>query len=123
MFRVRALLLALAVATAAPVTSCGGATVELTDRTVTVACGACVFHMPDAAGCYWAAEIDGKYHWVQGVEPQDATDGHAADGMCTMPRQAVVDGRIESDRLVVTSWELLPATNVPATPAGHGHAH
>jgi len=103
--------------------ACAANAVELTDRTVTVACGGCVFHMPDAAGCYWAAEIDGQHYWVQGVDPQGPDEGHAADGMCMMPRQAIVDGRIEHGRLVATSWELLPATDVPATPPGHGHSH
>ena len=89
---------------------------------MTVACGACVFHMPDARGCYWAAEVDGTYYWVQGVDPQPADEGHAPDGMCSMARQAVVGGRLEGDRLIATSWELLPATVVPGSVAP-SHAH
>lgn len=120
---IRALALVVALSNVgAFATACGGPVVELTDRTVKVACGACVFHMPGAAGCYWAAEVDGTHYWVQGVEPQGPAEGHAPDGMCSMPRDAVVDGRLEGDRLVVTSWELLPAADVPAS-SGHAHHH
>ena len=81
--------------------------VQVPERTVTVACGMCVFHQEPAAGCYWAAEIDGEFYAVNGRTPPDH-DAHGPGGMCTMPRQAVVAGELRGGQLFATRFDLLP---------------
>jgi hypothetical protein len=87
----------------------------LVNRTVTVACARCVFHLPGVQGCPWAVEIEGKHYFVQGAIPLNY-DSHARDGICNMPRKAVVDGVIRGERFVASRLQLLPAENVPEHP-------
>lgn len=100
------------------VVACDGTAVRtLDDETVTVACGSCVFEMPEVEGCPWAAEVDGRYVLVQGKVPGPEThDGHAPDGMCNMARKATVSGELRKDALVVSKMELLPAESTPEQP-------
>lgn len=88
---------------------------EVRGAVVTAACARCQFHMVDTPDCPWAVEIEGKRYLVQGPVPEDHSK-HSPDGICNMPREAVVDGRIKDDRFIATRLELLPAKNVPATP-------
>jgi len=88
---------------------------RIENRTVTVACARCVFHMPDVQGCPLAVEIDHKHYFVRGSVPM-GLDAHAPDGTCNMPRKAVVDGEIHGDGFVATRLDMLPAENVPAHP-------
>lgn len=86
------------------------------NREVTTACGRCVFGMAEATvGCPWAVEIDGRRYMVQGRVPE-AHENHAPDGICNMPRRALVDGRIRGNRFIASRFELKPARNVPAKP-------
>lgn len=90
--------------------------VTITDREVTVACGRCVFAMEEAkVGCPWAVELDGKRYIIQGEVPQDHVN-HAPDGICNMPRRAIVSGRVRGDRFISTKLELKPAQDVPTAP-------
>lgn len=82
---------------------------------ITVGCGRCMFHMPDAQGCPIAAEIEGEHYLIQGRVPE-GHQNHAADGICNMTRQALVDGVIRDGKLITSRIELLPAQNVPTTP-------
>jgi hypothetical protein len=88
---------------------------RLEGRTLEVACGRCIFHMPQAQGCPWAAELDGKHYLLQGAVPQ-AHHSHAPDGICNVSRRAVVDGVLRNGKLIVSRMELLPATDVPSAP-------
>lgn len=89
---------------------------KVTDREVTVACGRCVFAMEEAkVGCPWAVELDGKHYIIQGQVPQDHMS-HAPDGICNMPRRAIVSGQVRGDRFVATKVQLKPAEAVPSTP-------
>lgn len=75
---------------------------ELHGETVTAGCGLCIFGMKGVNSCKLAIEVDGKHYLVRGSRLDDHGDAHAADGMCNVSRQAVVDGRIEDDVAVVT---------------------
>jgi hypothetical protein len=115
---VRVLLAVFSVLFLAIAPACDGDKVRtLEDETLTVACGGCVFEMEEAKGCPWAAQVDGKYYFVLGNVPGPEThDSHAPDGMCNMPRKAVVSGELRKDNLVVSKMELIPAENVPEKP-------
>ena len=93
------------------------------DRLVGAACGTCVFHMPDVKGCFWAVEIDGAFYPAAGVvPPDDARTAHAPDGMCSVERKAIVDGRITPDgRFVATRFDLLPFDGTGRQGADHSH--
>ena len=81
---------------------------DVAAETLTVACGRCVFGM-DVEGCPWAAKVDGQFFLVKGAVPSDDQhDAHAKDGMCNVPRKAVVRGRLENGVLTVTEMRLLP---------------
>jgi hypothetical protein len=45
---------------------------------------------------------------VDGAKMSDHGNAHAADGMCSMVRQATVQGSVENGRFVATSFSLLP---------------
>ena len=95
----------------------------LKGETITVGCGSCMFHMPEAQGCPFAAEIDGKHYLIQGRVPEDH-DRHAHGGICTTTRKAVVDGVIRGDKLITTRLDLKPEDNLPqgpAVPLDHSH--
>lgn len=98
--------------------------VDVSERTVTAACGMCVFHQTPALGCYWAVEIDGAYYAVAGPTPPDH-DAHGPGGMCTTARQAVVAGELRGAQLVATKFELLPLdpAAVPAADGLQKHTH
>ena len=68
----------------------------LTNETVDVGCGACIYNMPGVSGCPLAIKIDGKPYLVEGATwpNHDYCDRH-----CT----AVVSGRLEGDTFIATS--------------------
>jgi hypothetical protein len=98
--------------------------VEVPEQTLTAACGMCIFKQPPVAGCYWAIEYEGSYYAVNGPVPKDH-DSHGPEGMCTMPRRAVVAGTIRGEQIFATKFELLPAdpSLTPAVAPAHDHAH
>jgi hypothetical protein len=71
--------------------------------------------MPEAEGCPWAAELDGRPYLMQGAVPQQHAS-HAPDGICNTTRKAVVDGVLRDGKLIVSRVELLPADHVPSKP-------
>ncbi len=75
---------------------------------VEASCGECLFEL-EGDGCDLAVRIDGKAYFVDGTELNDHGDAHADDGFCNAVRQARVQGSIENDRFVATSFELLPS--------------
>jgi hypothetical protein len=90
-------------------------TVVLTGETVDVACGMCIYQMPNSNGCYWAADINGQHYVVQGNLPK-AHENHAPDGMCNMPREAVIDGTIEGNQIFAKRFTLVAPEKVPQKP-------
>jgi len=88
--------------------------IVLTQQTITVGCGRCIFGMEDVEGCPWAAEIDGIHYLMSGALPDH--DSHESDGICNMKREAVVDGEIRGNRLLVSKMVLTPAEVIPNTP-------
>jgi hypothetical protein len=97
---------------------------EIPEQTLTVACGGCIFKQGMEHGCYWSAEVDGQYYAVNGPVPKDH-DSHGPEGMCTLPRHAVVAGEIRGDQLFASKFDLLPVTDAEraAHPAPAAHRH
>ena len=73
---------------------------------VEAACGECQFGLA-GNGCDLAVRIDGKAYFVDGTGIDDHGDAHSDDGFCNAVRQASVQGHVENDRFVATSFELL----------------
>lgn len=96
-----------------------GITVEA--RTVETACARCVYEQ-DVPGCPWAVTLDGERYMVSGVIPK-GHNGHAPDGMCNVPRTAVVDGHIRDGVLVTTRFELEPFDGELPDGPTHEHDH
>ena len=74
---------------------------------VEASCGQCQFGL-SGSGCDLAVRIDGKAYYVDGTAIDEHGDAHAADGFCNAVRPARVNGRVEDDRFVATSFELGP---------------
>jgi hypothetical protein len=74
-------------------------------RTVEAGCSLCVFHMPGESNCRLAVRIDGRPLLVEGSSIDDHGDAHAAEGLCSQVRAAVVDGRIRDGRFVASRIE------------------
>lgn len=73
----------------------------ITDQTVEAACGACIFKMPGVTGCPLAIKIDGKAYLVEGAKWPN-------HDYCDRNCQAVVSGRIEGGKFIVTKFEAKP---------------
>jgi hypothetical protein len=97
--------------------------IQLEEQIIEVACAHCVFEMPgqEQSGCAWAAHVDGEHYLLSGPVPVDHSK-HEPEGICSMPRQARVDGYVHGEYFVATEFELLPAENVPEK-AAHDHEH
>ena len=99
---------------------CGSAPDRVvTNEVVDVACGTCIYKMPEGRGCYWAITLDGQHYAMAGVEPADH-DPHGPDGMCNMGRKARITGELRGQNFIASAFELLPAEGVPAAPE-HDH--
>ncbi|MBX3734536.1 MAG: hypothetical protein KF791_18320 [Verrucomicrobiae bacterium] len=61
-------------------------------------------------GCDLAIRFDGHEYYVDGVNENSLGDAHAADGICSMIRQARVTGEVQKGRFVATTFEPLPMT-------------
>ena len=66
-------------------------------RSLEVGCGMCIYDMEGMGGCELAAKVDGKTVLVTGVD----VDLHDED-LCSAPKNAMVTGTVEGDKLVVT---------------------
>jgi hypothetical protein len=90
-------------------------TQKIEGRELTIACGMCIFEMPGAENCPFAADVDGKYYIMRGALPRDHLS-HAAEGICNMPRRAIVHGEIRGELLHVSEMQMLDAQGVPEQP-------
>lgn len=96
---------------------------RISGRTVPVACAMCIFEMPGVRGCLWAVQIDDQYYLAEGNLPKNH-DAHGPEGMCTMEREAVVDGTLVHGKFIATRFDLRPVGSVPGrrrTPTPHRH--
>ena len=82
------------------------------NQVLDVACGPCIYRLPDGVGCYWAVELDGEHYPVAGELPKDH-DNHGPVGMCNMKRQARITGELRGDNFIASSFELIDPTDVP----------
>lgn len=93
---------------------------------VTAACGLCIFAKPSTHGCYWSIEWEGEHYPVHGPTPSNEEhDAHGPEGMCTMPRQAMVSGHIRKGKFYADAFDLLPVDpNAPKLDIPvHDHEH
>lgn len=72
-------------------------------QTAEAGCGSCIFKMPGVKGCKLAVKVEGKAYLVKGANIK----AHKA-GLCSGSKQAKLEGKVEGDAFVVTSFELLP---------------
>ncbi len=75
---------------------------------VEASCGQCQFGLP-GEGCDLAVRVDGVAYYVDGSAIDDHGDAHAPSGLCNAIRTAMVEGNVEDDRFVATSFALRPA--------------
>lgn len=69
-----------------------------------VGCAACIYEMPGISGCaHLAAKVDGKPMLVECPDMKI----HAA-GLCSAPREALVTGNRQGDKIVASKVELQP---------------
>lgn len=74
---------------------------------VDAACGLCHFGL-SASACQLAVKVDGGAYFVEGVEEIPHEEMHKEGGICMTIRRAKVSGRIDRDKFVALSYELLP---------------
>ena len=89
---------------------------RLQGETVPAACAMCIFKMKGVRACMWAVRIENQYYLAEGNLPKQH-DAHGPDGMCTMEREAVVDGELIHGKFVATRFDLKPAVVVPGQAA------
>ena len=82
----------------------------LKHQTVEASCGQCNFGLK-GGGCDLAIRVDGKSYPVDGTKIDHHGDAHAADGICSVVRQAHVSGEIVNNRFQASEFELLPYEN------------
>jgi len=89
---------------------------RLQGETVQAACAMCIFKMEGVRACLWAVRIENQYYLAEGNLPKQH-DAHGPEGMCTMEREAVVDGELIHGKFVATRFDLKPAVVVPGQAA------
>lgn len=78
----------------------------LENQVVEASCGQCQFGM-GGDGCDLAIRYQGQTWFVEGTSIDDHGDAHSDDGFCNAIRQARVTGKVEGDRFLVESFELV----------------
>jgi hypothetical protein len=111
----KSLLLSIGLCVAALVSGCGEkpaavAAINLAaPTTVEASCGQCQLGLKGKKGCDLAIRHEGTSYFVDGFKITDLEkDNHAADGMCSVVRQAKVTGQTVNGRFAATTFELLP---------------
>ena len=96
---------------------------RISGQTLPVACAMCIFEMEGVRACLWAVEIDKQYYLAEGNLPKNH-DAHGPEGMCTMQREAVVDGELIHGKFIAKRFDLRPVVGVPGqTRAPPAHRH
>lgn len=95
----------------------------ISERTVRVGCAMCIFKMPGLRACLWAVELDDQYYLAEGKLPKNH-DAHGPEGMCTLEREAVVDGELIHGKFIASRFDLKPvAAGTGQTRAPPAHRH
>jgi hypothetical protein len=77
-------------------------------QNVEIACGQCQFDLNSKDGCDLAVKIDGKAYFVEGFNIDDFGDAHDEHtGFCEVVRKGEVVGKIENNKFVASSIELV----------------
>jgi len=76
-------------------------------RSATVGCATCIYHMKHVTGCKLAVKLDGKPYLVDGSGIDDHGNAHASDGLCNAERKAIVDGRLKNGRFAAKRITIL----------------
>ncbi|HEU5075084.1 MAG TPA: DUF6370 family protein [Polyangiaceae bacterium] len=95
---------------------------RISGQTVRVGCAMCIFKMPGVRACLWAVQLDDQYYLAEGALPRNH-DAHGPEGMCTLEREAVVDGELIHGKFVASRFDLKPVAAGPATRAPPAHRH
>lgn len=96
---------------------------RISGQTLPVACAMCIFEMPGVRACLWAVKFENQYYLAEGKLPKNH-DAHGPEGMCTMEREAVVDGELIHGKFIATRFDLKPVVGVPSQKrAPHSHRH
>lgn len=96
---------------------------RLSGETVRAGCAMCIFKMEGVRACLWAVQIGDQYYLAEGKVPKQH-DAHGPEGMCTMEREAVVDGELIHGKFIATRFDLKPAVYVPGqAPRAATHQH
>jgi hypothetical protein len=96
---------------------------RLQGETVRAGCAMCIFKMEGVRACLWAVQIENQYYLAEGKLPKQH-DAHGPEGMCTMEREAVVDGELIHGKFIATRFDLKPALHVPGrAPRASTHQH
>lgn len=96
---------------------------RISGQTLPVGCAMCIFKMPGVRACLWAVEIENQYYLAEGNLPKHH-DAHGPEGMCTLEREAVVDGELIHGKFIATRFDLKPVVAVPGpgrAPPAHRH--
>jgi len=96
---------------------------HLSGQTVKVGCAMCIFKMAGVRACLWAVQIDNQYYLAEGNLPKHH-DAHGPEGMCTLEREAVVDGDLIHGKFIATRFDLKPVVVEPGAkraPPVHQH--
>lgn len=84
----------------------GAPDIQVVDQVVDIACGECQFGM-EGTNCDLAVRVDGQPYFVDGFSIDDFGDAHAADGLCNAIKQARVTGRIEGERFIADTMDVV----------------
>jgi len=107
---------------AAPAPAVPDGATPVATQTVVAGCSMCMFEDKPFTGCFWAVEMGDRRYVVEGdALPQDH-QSHGPEGMCTVKREATVEGWIAGDAFVATRFDLLPfEPGKHPQPAGPAH--
>jgi hypothetical protein len=73
-----------------------------------ISCGQCQFELDSQNGCDLAVRIDGKAYFVEGFKIDDFGDAHDEHtGFCEVIRKGEVVGKIENNKFVASSINLV----------------
>jgi|SaaInlStandDraft_1057018.scaffolds.fasta_scaffold09278_4 hypothetical protein len=99
---------------------CGSSSEPLPSRVLEASCGMCQFSQTEQKGCFINVKLEKKSFPVVGAPKLTMEEMHQPGGYCVTVRKVRVSGKVEHDRFMAFSWELLPMKeSTPALPAGH----
>lgn len=77
-------------------------------QVVEISCGQCQFELDSKNGCDLAVRINNKSYFVDGFGIDDFGDAHdLKKGFCNVIRKGKISGKIENDKFLASSIELV----------------